>query len=560
MRNPIAYACVVSALTTSVFAQTAGETIEVRVANVDVVVTDRGGRPIHGLTKDDFELYENRKPQAITNFYEIAGDTAAPAPAPAPAPAAEVRGVATAQAAEAPVEMRQRSLVIFVDNSSIDPLRRNQAIDETVAAVDRLMRRGDDAMLVTWDQRAHVVQPFTADPAALKRALESVRNVGGSLSNIAIQRNQVVSFASARASEVLAGRESATKAYADSVSEARAYAEWLRGTQVQMLNALTNTIATLSGIEGKKVLMFVGGELQERPGLDAFQQVDALFLNLVRNQTPAVIRETDVNMTVDLQKVARTANANGVTLYMVNVADRSRTAAEGSLQNLPNAEIGFTQEANNYVSMARLASDTGGTVISGSSNYTAILDTISRDLGSYYSLGYKPPAGGAADRTITVRVKRPGAIARTRRAYALKSAEELMHDRVIANAYHPAMKGDFPVAIETAPPEAFQSGLYRVKMTLTFPSDLTFVSDGQDMAGEYEVYVMTLAEDGTMSPLGKQTKSVRFPAATLATVRQQSLKHGVGLILKPGAQVVSVAVVDKLGARTGFARATVNPR
>src|SRR5437763_16916095 len=47
------------------------EPIEVHVVNVDVVVTDRAGHPVPGLTKNDFELFENGKPQTITNFYEV---------------------------------------------------------------------------------------------------------------------------------------------------------------------------------------------------------------------------------------------------------------------------------------------------------------------------------------------------------------------------------------------------------------------------------------------------------------------------------------------------------
>ena len=62
----------VFALAASLAAQEkVAETIEVRVANVDVVVTDRTGHPVHGLTKDDFEILENGKPQTITNFYEV---------------------------------------------------------------------------------------------------------------------------------------------------------------------------------------------------------------------------------------------------------------------------------------------------------------------------------------------------------------------------------------------------------------------------------------------------------------------------------------------------------
>ena len=49
------------------------ESIEVRVVNVDVMVADRDGRPVTGLTKDDFEIFEDKKPQVITSFYDVRG-------------------------------------------------------------------------------------------------------------------------------------------------------------------------------------------------------------------------------------------------------------------------------------------------------------------------------------------------------------------------------------------------------------------------------------------------------------------------------------------------------
>src|SRR5579884_3288483 len=49
------------------------ETIDVRVINVDVVVTDKKGNAITGLKPEDFELYENGVPKKITNFYEVEG-------------------------------------------------------------------------------------------------------------------------------------------------------------------------------------------------------------------------------------------------------------------------------------------------------------------------------------------------------------------------------------------------------------------------------------------------------------------------------------------------------
>src|SRR5262245_11747193 len=43
----------------------------VRLIDVDVYVTDQQGRPIKGLTRDDFELLEDGKPQEVRAFTPI---------------------------------------------------------------------------------------------------------------------------------------------------------------------------------------------------------------------------------------------------------------------------------------------------------------------------------------------------------------------------------------------------------------------------------------------------------------------------------------------------------
>ena len=49
------------------------ERVEVSVTNVDVVVTDSKGNRVNGLTRDDFEVFQDNVPQTITNFYAVAG-------------------------------------------------------------------------------------------------------------------------------------------------------------------------------------------------------------------------------------------------------------------------------------------------------------------------------------------------------------------------------------------------------------------------------------------------------------------------------------------------------
>src|SRR5690242_2187340 len=86
------------------------ETIEVRVANVDVVVRDRAGRPVTGLTKDDFELFENGVRQTITNLYEVRRDESTGA-----------KLVDEGGESPVPEQLRQRRLMLFVDCASLPP-------------------------------------------------------------------------------------------------------------------------------------------------------------------------------------------------------------------------------------------------------------------------------------------------------------------------------------------------------------------------------------------------------------------------------------------------------
>ncbi len=551
MRNRLLASVAVATLLAPHVVAQIGETIEVRVANVDVVVTDRDGHPVHDLTRDDFEVYENKKLRPITNFYEVRGD------------APETAGTQPSVGSTETVVRHDvpRSIIVFIDNSSIDPIRRNQVIDSIQKALVSLMRPGDDAMIAMWNRHFETVQQFTTDYASIKRSLEDARTYGAAASAIPAQRANVIAEAQAMLAAAREGRMKMADAYADSVSAARAYAEWMRQTELVLLKSMTQAVSMLSGVEGRKILIFVGGELQERPGLDVFQLVDGLFAGSLRGSTmPAVIRETDLNTTDDVLKLARNANANGVTLYMLDALDRTRDATEGSMQSLPDPEVEFTQQTNSYFSMVKLAANTGGTVLSGSHNFALALNNISRDLGSYYSLGYKPSADGGTDRSITVKVKKPGLIARSRHGYALKTADEQAGDRVVANAFHSSLKGDFPVEVRVDKVEPFEHGLFKVSLTVAFPSTLTYLPDGDNLSGEYSVFFLTAAEDGALSQVGKQMQPVKFPASALEQVKQKPFTHSTALVVRPGTQTISVAVFDRYGARTGYGRVTITAR
>src|ERR1700722_2016624 len=59
--------------------------VTTRLVQVNVIVNDKNGKPITGLTKDDFELLDNKKHQKIRVFAEEKESPSAANPAPLPA-------------------------------------------------------------------------------------------------------------------------------------------------------------------------------------------------------------------------------------------------------------------------------------------------------------------------------------------------------------------------------------------------------------------------------------------------------------------------------------------
>src|SRR5438045_4544271 len=106
-------------LSVPMLAQQFGEAIEVRVVNIDAVVTDRNGNPIRGLTKDDFEVFENGKKKEISNFLAVE-ETAASLTTP------EGRQQLAAQSSA--MAAARRHIVVFVDQSTLVPANRSQVV------------------------------------------------------------------------------------------------------------------------------------------------------------------------------------------------------------------------------------------------------------------------------------------------------------------------------------------------------------------------------------------------------------------------------------------------
>lgn len=141
--------------------------IGIDVRQLDVVVLDRDGRPVRGLTAADFTILEDGKPQRIANVEEIV------IPEPRTPPAAWMRDVAPdVTTNDLPID--GRLLVIIMDDAMtrdpdlIEPARR------IGRAVINRMGPSDLAAVVYTAENQHS-QDFTSDRTRLLAAVDRMR-------------------------------------------------------------------------------------------------------------------------------------------------------------------------------------------------------------------------------------------------------------------------------------------------------------------------------------------------------------------------------------------------
>lgn len=122
--------------------------VRVDLVNVLFVVTDKKNRRVIDLTKDDFHVFEDNKPQSITNF---------------------------SRESDLPLRI---GILIDTSNSVRDRLRFEQE-----AAIDflstTLRPKKDLAYVVAFDVQAQVVQDYTDDMEKLSNAIRSLQAGGG---------------------------------------------------------------------------------------------------------------------------------------------------------------------------------------------------------------------------------------------------------------------------------------------------------------------------------------------------------------------------------------------
>jgi VWFA-related protein len=486
--------------------------VDVRVANVEVFVTDRGGNPVPGLTKDDFELSEGGRKLGILYFSSQQQETAEAKSVAA--------GVTAAEEAPPPVGT-ERTFAVFLDARNLEANTRRMALAALTRAVEGLSSR-DRFVLIDYDLRIRSARSFSGgDRAAILAALAERAGTSG-FENRAEIEQLLRRLESARATS--------HPALADTVKDdMRTYCQRRLGQVESMLAALQRTVEGLAGLPGHKALIYVTGNLSLRPWEEFFPMDSESF----RWDASAA-----------LQRVVAAANAGRVTVYPLGLpTDRSVTSGTSAApQNRPDSPY--------LAALIDLASGTGGQFVLDPVSPAVLPAFAVRDLATFYSLGYEPPSQGKEGqiRRIRVKVKRPGLEVRYRRTFRTRSGIEETRDRTLAALLVGETRNPLGIEVELGAVRPGARGNLEVEMTVSFPIErLTLLPVGELQQGEARLFVGSRSGRGETSDLTEIAIPVRVPRDRLAETSKRRVGFKTHLQLRPEPCQVVIGVRDVQG-------------
>jgi VWFA-related protein len=483
----------------------------VDLVTVDATVLDRDGRPVEGLSPDDFSLLVDGQPRRIASLqYVTYAAPPADAAVPAAAPAASVQ------------HLDGRVLLMAVDQANIRRVEGGAALKAAAAFIDTLSPA--DRIAAVPVETGDAIE-FTPDHDRVKRQLsgllgravpmptefplgiaEAIGVADGSRGWLDRVVTRVCGQPLARVQrmERMAAEEGIRDPCPTHVEQqARAMAHSARNQGEQSVAAVKRLLRRLDDIEGAKTLVIVSEGLIAEPRL------------------------------VDMTEVSVLAQQARATIYVLQVDVPITEAGDDMLH--PNSPDDVRIKGDG---LARLAGAAAGTILQLVGSDPQPFRRILRETSGHYLLAFEPAAAdrdGATHR-IAVNVKRAGASVRARPLFSVPpppSAPMTVEDQLVQLLRSRRVSTALPVHVGVTAARA---------------------ADPQRIETHVTIELEAAAIDATYGAVIVDAKGV---VVTSATSRTTTGQFSFPATVLPGRYLFRVAAVDA-GGKAGAAEKTVD--
>jgi VWFA-related protein len=411
--------------------------VEVNYVDVDVVVTDEKGNFVPGLTRDDFEVFEDGKAQKIDTFAYVEipleqENTFLLDGKPVSSDTISNR-----------VPFSGRLYVIVLDDQDVAAMRTAQVKKSAKEFVDKYMGANDVAAVIHTSGRTDAAQEFTNNKALLHAAIDKF--VGRRMRSLTIERLDAYyqGLSSAANPQEGQGTETEQQQSTDPGGYSRMEPTDLeRGFRaVGVLDTLKLTAEFLSSVRGRRKAVLFFSEGIDYPITDAFGGHNAS--DVIRTTQDAITAAARANVnfyTIDPRGLVGMTNefiemaGTGVVTPTGTSGSNAPTSILGGKGGTFNAQSELMAELMlSQGSLRELAEQTGGIASVNTNSLTNTFNQIVQANSRYYVLGYYPPEHKRDGRfhRIEVKAKRPGLRIAARRGYGSprgRTAEERKRD------------------------------------------------------------------------------------------------------------------------------------
>ncbi len=528
------------------------ETAQVNLVNVEVVVTDKAGRRVAGLRKEEFEIYEDGVLVPITNFF------AAESPHPPAAPAAPAAADAADQA---PVPVEQRlSLVLFVDNVGVSPAQRNVALTNAAALAESAFKLPSvEVMVVSHGPRTRIYQPFTNSVATTLGALTKLAHEPTDEAGAAAGRDFLTRVMSRTFSSLAVDGSRGARMQDFGVQEARSLLETARGLAQEAyergriaLASMQVFVSSLAGLPGRKVICYVGNGILMRPGEVYLKEWEARFGN--QGIVPGFSADMEANqlsVSPEFHAMVARANADRVTFYSIDALGGSAPTKFSADHEVFDTDPTLAQDEalGRTYSLLYLADATGGAAVVSTPKASAQIAGLAGDFDDFYSLAYAAPhIGDGKNHTIVVKTTHPGVELRYRRRYLDKTADDRMADRTLASLLYDSGSNGLDVGVAIGNEERQKSDVYLVAVLVTVPiGRLALLPKADTREGSLSVWLADADKDERITPPTKHVFPLVFPETAFPDTAGRRLTYAFKFLMRPGAHKLAVSVRDDVG-------------
>jgi VWFA-related protein len=539
--------------------------ITANLVQLDAVVTDKKGRLVTDLTADDFEVFEDGRPQKVTNLSFITTDSTLPART-ASAPSGNNAPATPPPSVRVQPEQVRRTIALVVDDICLSWTSSNYVRKALRKFVDEQMQPDDLVAIIRTAGSIGVLQQFTSDKRQLYAAIEQVKWYPTGCNNVQAysELNNSLNFLDPGL------RPQMTKNNAGNPSDVNlprpAEIDQLREDifTTGTMGALAYIVRGLKDLPGRKSILLVsdGINLKSNQGMSR-------ILEAINRVTDLANRSSVVIYTMDARGLMPVNFTAGDSAQAQDVFAPSKTEAKYNT-TAENTLARAYQFAESQAGLIYLAKQTGGFPVVNTNDLAKGIRRVMEDQQGYYLIGYRPEESTFDAKTgrrrfhqLTVKVKRPGLTVRTRKGFFGVADEDVeaakgpltRGQRLVKALISPFNSDAVDLRLTSLFGNDPRSGSYVRSLVYIDAKDLTFKeeADGWHQA-VIDLLAVTFGDNGQTVDQVNKTQTIRVRGKTYESVLRNGLVYFMNVpVKKAGVYQLRVAVRDAATEQIGSA-------